>query len=144
MDVEAVLSAAAPDLDDDKVTTQAAAASVAEVAVAFTVDDEVVTLSEEYFPQFFEGDTVNLARLSKAVNVSHEFFAGYVFEHGLGQPVSEIQAAAALDSDELVKQAVAAREEEVSLSETRSLLARKDPVLCQRGWCDPCLSWPAQ
>ena len=38
MDVEAVLSAAAPDLDD-------AAASVAEVAVAFPLDDEVVTLS---------------------------------------------------------------------------------------------------
>ena len=78
------------------------------------LDDEVVSLSEEFFPQFFEGDTVNLAALSKAVNVSHEFLAGYVFEHGLGQPVSEIQAAAALDSDQLVKQAVAAREEEVS------------------------------
>ena len=57
---------------------------------------------------------MNLAALSKAVNVSHEFLAGYVFEHGLGQPVSEIQAAAALESDQLVKQAVAAREEEVS------------------------------
>ena len=33
VDVEAVLSAAAPDLDDDRVTTQAAAASVAEVEV---------------------------------------------------------------------------------------------------------------
>ena len=114
VDVEAVLSAAAPDLDDDKVTTQAAAASGAEVVLAFPLDDEVVSLSEEFFPQFFEGDTVNLAALSKAVNVSHEFLAGYVFEHGLGQPVSEIQAAAALDSDQLVKQAVAAREEEVS------------------------------
>ena len=114
VDVEAVLSAAAPDLDDDKVTTQAAAASGAEVVLAFPLDDEVVSLSEEFFPQFFEGDTVNLAALSKAVNVSQEFLAGYVFEHGLGQPVSEIQAAAALDSDQLVKQAVAAREEEVS------------------------------
>ena len=57
---------------------------------------------------------MNLAALSKAVNVSHEFLAGYVFEHGLGQPVSGIQAAAALESDQLVKQAVAAREEEVS------------------------------
>ena len=28
--------------------------------------------------QFFVGDTVNLAALSKAVNVSHEFLAGYV------------------------------------------------------------------
>ena len=108
VDVEAVLSAAAPDLDDDKVT------SGDEVAVAFPLDDEVVSLSEEFFPQFFVGDTVNLAALSKAVNVSHEFLAGYVFEHGLGQPVSEIQAAAALESDQLVTQAVAAREEEVS------------------------------
>ena len=117
VDVEAVLSAAAPDLDDDKVTTQAAAAaSGAEVVLAFPLDDEVVSLSEEFFPQFFEGDTVNLAALSKAVSVSHEFLAGYVFEHGLGQPVSEIQAAAAaaLEGDQLVKQAVAAREEEVS------------------------------
>ena len=39
-------------------------------------------------------DTVNLAGLSNAVNVSHEFLAGYVFEHGFGQPVAEIQAAA--------------------------------------------------
>ena len=108
VDVEAVLSAAAPDLDDDKVT------SGDEVAVAFTLDDEVVSLSEEFFPQFFVGDTVNLAALSKAVNVSHEFLAGYVFEHGLGQPVSEIQAAAVLEGDQLVTQAVAAREEEVS------------------------------
>ena len=74
MDVEAVLSAAAPDLDDDKVT------SGDEVAVAFPLDDEVVSLSEEFFPQFFVGDTVNLAALSKAVNVLHEFLAGYVFE----------------------------------------------------------------
>ena len=37
-----------------------------------------------------------------------------MFEHGLDQPVSEIQAAAALESDQLVTQAVAAREEEVS------------------------------
>ena len=109
VDVEAVLSAAAPDLDDDKVTTQAAAASGAEVVLAFPLDDEMASLSEEFFPQFFEGDTVNLAALSKAVNVSHEFLAGYVFEHGLGQPVSEIQAAAALESDQLVKQVVAAR-----------------------------------
>ena len=58
VDVEAVLSAAAPDLDDDKVTTQAAAASGAEVVLAFPLDDEVVSLSEEFFPQFFEGDTV--------------------------------------------------------------------------------------
>ena len=114
VDFEAVLSAAATDLDDDKVTTQAAAASGAEVVLAFPLDDVVVSLSEEFFPQFFEDDTVNLAALSKAVNVSHEFLAGYVFEHGLGQPVSEIQAAAALESDQLVKQAVAAREEEVS------------------------------
>ena len=49
----------------------------------FPLDYEVVSLSEELFPQFFEGDTVNLAALSKAVNVSHEFLAGYVFEHGL-------------------------------------------------------------
>ena len=107
-----MLSAAAPDLDDDKVTTQAA--SGAEVAVAFPLDDGVVSLSEEFFPQFFVGDTVNLAALSKAVNVSDEFLASYVFEYGLGQPVSEIQAAAALESDQLVTQAVAAREEEVS------------------------------
>ena len=39
VDVEAVLSAAAPDLDDDKVT------SGDEVAVAFPLDDEVVSLS---------------------------------------------------------------------------------------------------
>ena len=115
------------------ITTQATAASGAEVVLAFPLDDEVVSLSEEFFPQFFEG-----AALSKAVNVSHEFLAGYVFEHGLGQPVSEIQAAAALDSDQLVKQAVAAREEEVlSFSETRSLTARKDPVLCKRGMVRP-------
>ena len=43
---------------------------------------------------------MNLAALTKAVNVSHEFLASYVFEHGLGQPVSEIQAAAALESDQ--------------------------------------------
>ena len=73
-----------------------------------------VLFQKSFFPQFFEADTVNLAALSKAVNVSHEFLAGYVFEHGLGQLVSEIQAAAALESDQLVKQAVAAREEEVS------------------------------
>ena len=69
---------------------------------------------EEYFQQFFVGDTVNLAALSKAVNVSHEFLAGYAFEHGLGQLVSEIQAAAGLEGNQLVTQAVAAREEEVS------------------------------
>ena len=57
---------------------------------------------------------MNLAALSNAVNASHEFLAGYAFQHGLGQPVSEIQAAAALDCDQLVMQAVAAREEEVS------------------------------
>ena len=108
VDIEAVLSAAAPDLDDDKVTTQAAAASGAEVVIANPPDDGAGSLSEEFF------HTVNLAALSKAVNVLHEFLAGYVFEHGLGQPVSEIQAAAALESDQLVKQAVAAREEEVS------------------------------
>ena len=61
-----------------------------------------VTLSEKYFPQFLVGDTVNMAALSKAVNVSHEFLAGYAFEHGLGQPVSAIQAAAALEGDQLV------------------------------------------
>ena len=82
VDVEAVLSAAASDLDDDRVIMQAAAASVAETAGALPSEDEVVTLSEEYFPQFFAGDTVNLAALSKAVNVSHEFLAGYAFEHG--------------------------------------------------------------
>ena len=86
VDVEVVLSAAAPDLDDDRVTMQAAAASVAETAGALPLEDEVVTLSEKYFPQSFLGDTVNLAALSKAVNVSHEFLAGYAFEHGLGQP----------------------------------------------------------
>ena len=102
-------------LNDDRVTTQAAAASGAEVVVAFPLDGEVVTLSEEYFPQFFVGDTVNVAALSKAVNVSHEFLAGYDFENVLGQPVSEIQAAAALEGDQLVTQTVAAREEEVSL-----------------------------
>ena len=78
MDVEAGPSAAAPDLDDDKVTTQAAAASG---ALAFASDDEVVTLSEKFFPQFFVIVTVNLAALSQAVNVSHEFLADYVFEH---------------------------------------------------------------
>ena len=41
VDVEAALCAAAPDLNDDRVTTQVAAASVAEVAVAFPLDDEV-------------------------------------------------------------------------------------------------------
>ena len=65
VDVEAVLSAASPDLDDDKVTTQAAAASGAEVAVAFPSDDGVVSLSEEFFPQFFVGDTVNWRRSPK-------------------------------------------------------------------------------
>ena len=64
VDVDAVLSAAALDLDDDKVTTQAA--SGAEVAVAFPLDDEVVSLSKEFFPQFFVGDTVNLAALSQS------------------------------------------------------------------------------
>ena len=49
VDVEAVLAAAAPDLDDDKVTTQAAAASGAEVVLAFPFDDEVGSLSEEFF-----------------------------------------------------------------------------------------------
>ena len=44
VDVEAVLSAAAPDLNDDRVTTQAAAASGAEVAVAFPLDDEFCVL----------------------------------------------------------------------------------------------------
>ena len=62
----------------------------------------MVSLSEEFFPQFLVGDTVNLAALSKAVNVSHEFLASYAFEHGFGQPVSEIQAAAVLESDQLV------------------------------------------
>ena len=73
MDVEAVLSAAASDLEDDQVMMQAAAASVAEVAGALPSEDEVVTHSEESFAQFFVGDTVNLTALSKAVNVSHEF-----------------------------------------------------------------------
>ena len=62
---------------------------------------------------FFVGDRVNLAALSKAVNVSHEFLAGYVFEHGLGQLVTEIQAAAAaiaFEGDQLATQAVAASE----------------------------------
>ena len=45
----------------------------------------MVTLSEEYFPQFFVGDTVNLAALS---------------------PFSEIQAAAALEGDQLVSEEV--------------------------------------
>ena len=84
MDVEGVLSADSSDLDDDRVTVQASAASVAETAGALPLEDEVVTHSEEYFPQFFVSDTVNLAALSKAVNVSHEFLAGYAFEHGLG------------------------------------------------------------
>ena len=53
-----------------------------------------------------------LPALVAALNVSHEFLAGYAFEHGLGQPVSEIQAAAALEGGQLVTQA--AREEEVS------------------------------
>ena len=43
--VEGVLSAAASDLDDDRVTMQAAAASVAEVACALPLENEVVTLS---------------------------------------------------------------------------------------------------
>ena len=81
----------------------------------------MVTLSEEYFPQFSVGDTVNLAALSKAVNVSHEFLAGYAFEHGLGQPVSEIQAAAAIEGEQLVAQA-------------GPPAARKDTVLCERRW----------
>ena len=105
------------------------------------LDDEVVTLSEEYFLQFFVGDTVNLAALSKAVNVSHEFLAGYGFEHGLGQPVSEIQAAAALEGDQLVTPAVAAREEEVPhFQKLGPLLQEKIQFLCERGWCHPCLS----
>ena len=124
-----LLSAAASDLEDDQVMMQAAAASVGEVAGALPFEDEVVTLSEEYFAHFFVGDTVNLAALSKAVNVSHEFLAGYVFEHGLGQPVTEIQAAAAaiaFEGDQLVTQAVAAREEEVSvLKKLRPLLQEK-------------------
>ena len=54
------------DLDDDRVTMQAAAASVSEVAGALPLQDEVVTLSEEFFPHFFVGDTVNLAALSQS------------------------------------------------------------------------------
>ena len=42
----------------------------AEIAVAFPLDDGVVSLSDEFFPQFFVGDTVNLAALSKAVRMS--------------------------------------------------------------------------
>ena len=87
---------------------------------------------------------MNLAALSNAVNVSHEFLAGYLFEHGLGQPVSEIQAAAALESDQLVTQAVAAREEEVSHFQILGPLLQEKTFLCERGWCHPCLSWPAQ
>ena len=137
VDVEAALSAAASDLENDQVLMQAAAALEAEVAVAFPLDVEVVTLSEKYFAQFFVGDTVNLAALSKAVNVSHEFLAGCAFEHGLGQPVAEIQAAAAT-------QAAAAREAEVFDKKTRPLDARKDTVLCVRRWCNSSLSWPSQ
>ena len=83
----------------------------------FEDEVEVVTLSEEFLAQYFVGDTVNLAALSKAVNVSHEFLAGYVFEHGFGEPVEQIQAAAAaiaFEIDQLAMQAVAAREAEVS------------------------------
>ena len=113
-DDQAVLSAAAPDLDDDKVTTQAAVALGAEVAVAFPLDDEVVFSLGGVFSRSFLWVTLNLPALSQAVNVSHEFLAGYDIEHGLGQPVSEFQAAAVLEGDQLVTQAVAAREEEAS------------------------------
>ena len=61
----------------------------------FEDEVKVVTLSEEFFAKYFVGDTVNLAGLSNAVNVSQEFLACYVFEHGFGQLVAEIQAAAA-------------------------------------------------
>ena len=80
VDVEAVLSAAASDLENGQVMMQAAAALEAEVAGSAPSEGEVVTLSQEYFAQFFVGDTVYLAALSKAVNVSHEFLADYVFE----------------------------------------------------------------
>ena len=113
---------------------RAAAASVAEVAGALPLEDEVVTLSEEYFAQLFVGDTVNLAALSKAVNVSHEFLVGYVFEHGLGQPVSEIQAAAVLEGDQLVTQAVAAREEEVSDLKKLGLLLQEKIQFFVKGY----------
>ena len=53
VDVEVVLSAAASDLEDDQVMMQAAAALEAEVAGSVSLEDEVVTLSEEYFAQFF-------------------------------------------------------------------------------------------
>ena len=128
MDGESVLSAAASDLEDDQVMMQAAATLEAEVAGSISFEDEVVTLSEEYIAQFFVGDIVNLAALSKAVNVSHEFLAGYVFEHGLGQPVTEIKAAAAaiaFESDQLATQAVAAREEEVSVLEKLGALMQE-------------------
>ena len=119
VDVEAVLSAAASDLENDSVMMQAAAALEAEVAGSVPLEDEVITLSEEYFPQFFVGDTVNLAALSKAVNVSHEFL-------GVNR-VAETQAAA------VATQAVAAREAE-------SLFFN----FCERRWCNSSLSWPSR
>ena len=38
---------------------------------------------------------MNLAELSNALNVPHEFLTGHVFERGLVGPVGDIQAAAA-------------------------------------------------
>ena len=91
VDVEAVLSAAASDLENDQVMMQAAAALEAEVTGSAPFEDEAVTLSEEYFAQYFVGDTVNLGALSKAVNVSHEFLASYVFEHGFGNRLQKFK-----------------------------------------------------
>ena len=77
VDVEAVLSAAASDLET-MTGSQCKRQQHRLLRLLVPSPQRMrwllsLSLSEEYFPQFFVGDTVNLAALSKAVNVSHEF-----------------------------------------------------------------------
>ena len=54
-----------------------------------------VLLTEEFFADCYKGDTVDLAKLSKHLHVSHDFLAGFVFENGMGGPVEAVYDAAA-------------------------------------------------
>ena len=97
-----------------------------------------------FFAECFVGDTVNLMALSNALNVPRDFLTVYVFEHGLGGVVADIQAVAPACASENTwrqcKRQQQGKQRSPFFFLSRPLCTGKDSVLCEKGW-DTNLSW---
>ena len=65
-----------------------------QVSQAPQVVQEVQPLLREVFPECWERDRVDLARVSAKIGVPHSILCNIAFEHGLEMSVDEVRAAA--------------------------------------------------